>query len=218
MPAPIMAMMATSVTPARTRTSRPGRGETLSASVALGAAAARRAAFAFRRRARWRTGGSVAGLRSPLPASLAATAIEPPTTTSVSTTVDTTSATLPVAPPEPPPSPPAAARRARWPWVVGRDRRARGGRQPVRPRRRAAVLHDRPGLRPPDRAHHQRGGGRDLPRRRGPALHHGDASARTGSTGSSGCRPSCRPTSTSSPPTRSTAARRPRRTSSSTSS
>ena len=94
MPAPIMAIMTTSVTPARTRTRRPGRGETLSASTArLAAAAARRAAFAFRRRARWRTGGSVAGLRSPLPASLAATAIEPPTTTSVSTTVDTTSAT-----------------------------------------------------------------------------------------------------------------------------
>lgn len=120
MPAPIMAIMTTSVTPARTRTRRPGRGETLSASTArLGAAAARRAAFAFRRRARWRTGGSVAGLRSPLTASLAATAIEPPTTTSVSTTVDTTSATLPVAPPEPPLSPPGPSRRARWPWFGG---------------------------------------------------------------------------------------------------
>jgi Lon-like protease len=63
----------------------------------------------------------VAGLRSPLTASFAATAIEPPTTTRVSTTVDTTSATLPVASSDhPPPAPPdGSTRPARWPWVLG---------------------------------------------------------------------------------------------------
>jgi Lon-like protease len=60
----------------------------------------------------------VAGLRSPLAASFAATAIEPPTTTSVSTTVDTSSPTLPVAPLDEPLGPPAP-RRSRWPWVLG---------------------------------------------------------------------------------------------------
>ena len=64
----------------------------------------------------------MAGLSSPLTASFAATAIEPPTTTSVKTTVDTSSATLPVAPadhPPPPPPPPAGSRPARWPWFLG---------------------------------------------------------------------------------------------------
>jgi Lon-like protease len=120
MAAPIMAMTATSVTEARTRTSRLGRGRTPSATAARRAAAvARRPRVLFWRGARWGTGASVAGLRSPLTASLAATAIEPPTTTRVSTTVDTTSATLPVAPPDPPTDAPVATRRARWPWILG---------------------------------------------------------------------------------------------------
>ena len=120
MAAPIRATAATRVKPARSRTSRPGRAGTPSVTAAPeGAAAARRAAFVVRREARWATCASVAGWRSPLTASPAATAIEPPTTTRVSTTVDTTSATLPVAPPEHPHSPPGASRRVRWPWLLG---------------------------------------------------------------------------------------------------
>jgi PDZ domain-containing protein len=121
MAAPIPTITATRARLARRRTSRPGRAGTPSVTEVLegDAPVALRALAIRRRRARWGTGTSVAGLRSPLTASLAATAIEPPTTTSVSNTVDTTSATLPVAPPEPPLSPPGASRRVRWPWLLG---------------------------------------------------------------------------------------------------